>query len=101
MVLLDAVPYGTKGPFAINVWVKVSSLSGSQFEYVFSHNSTVPETSSWGPNQVQPISSLVISDESQKLTSPVSGRALLLWKDPLMMPPALQHCRAAHSIYSG
>ena len=53
MVLLDAVPYGTKGPFAINVWVKVTSLSGSQFEYVFSHNSTVPETSSWGPNQVQ------------------------------------------------
>ena len=53
MVLLDAVPYGTKGPFAINVWVKVASLSGSQFEYVFSHNSTVPETSSWGPNQVQ------------------------------------------------
>ena len=53
MVLLDAVPYGTKGPVAINVWVKVASLSGSQFEYVFSHNSTVPETSSWGPNQVR------------------------------------------------
>ena len=54
MVLLQSVPYGTAGPFAINVWVKVANLAGSQFEYVFSHNSTVPDTTSWGPNQVWP-----------------------------------------------
>lgn len=54
MVVLDTVPYGTTGAFAVNVWVKVNSLSGSQFEYIFSHNSTVPSSSSWGPNQVRP-----------------------------------------------
>ena len=75
MVLLDAVPYGTKGPFAINVWVKVTSLSGSQFEYVFSHNSTVPETSSWGPNQVQ---CTFQGLEPQVLTLSVLGRLILL-----------------------
>ncbi len=53
MVVLQPVPYGTAGPFALNVWVKVGSLAGSQFEYVFSQNSTVPDTSSWGPSQVR------------------------------------------------
>ena len=52
MVVLDSVPYGTAGPFAINVWVKVTSLNGEQFEYVFSHNATTPNPSSWGPSQV-------------------------------------------------
>lgn len=52
MVVLDPVPYGTAGPFAINVWVKVTSLNGEQFEYVFSHNATTPNPSSWGPSQV-------------------------------------------------
>ena len=52
MVVLQPVPYGTAGPFAINVWVKVASVAGSLFEYVFSHNSTTPDTTTWGPNQV-------------------------------------------------
>ena len=54
MVVLEPVPYGTTGPFAINVWAKVGSLAGSQFEYVLSQNSTIPDTSSWGPSQVRP-----------------------------------------------
>ena len=54
MVVLEPVPYGTAGPFAINVWAKVGSLAGSQFEYVLSQNSTIPDTSSWGPSQVRP-----------------------------------------------
>ena len=37
---LPAVQYGRQGPWAINLWFKPSNESGSQFQYLFSHNST-------------------------------------------------------------
>jgi hypothetical protein len=38
--LLPAVPYGEKGPFAINFWAKFGDLSGPGLAYLYSHNST-------------------------------------------------------------
>lgn len=37
---LPAVPYGTQGPWAINLWFKPSSEYGVSFQYLYSHNST-------------------------------------------------------------
>ena len=39
-VQLPAVPYGTRGPWAINLWFKPSSEYGTSFQYLYSHNST-------------------------------------------------------------
>lgn len=52
MVVLNPVAYGTKGPFAINIWIKVDDMEGSLFEYVYSHNSTSLTATTWGPDQV-------------------------------------------------
>lgn len=51
-VVLDNVEYGITGAFAINIWIKVDSLNGNVFEYIYSHNSTHADATSWGPNQV-------------------------------------------------
>jgi hypothetical protein len=51
-VELDNVPYGANGSWAINLWMRAQSLQGDLFEYVYSHNSTAPDPSGWGPNQV-------------------------------------------------
>ena len=53
MVELDDVRYGTRGPFAVNLWMRAQSLNGALFEYLYSHNSTAPDPSGWGPNQVR------------------------------------------------
>ncbi|DBA77316.1 TPA: hypothetical protein ACH3X2_000838 [Trebouxia sp. C0005] len=37
---LPAVPYGTQGPWTINLWFKPSSEYGGSFQYLYSHNST-------------------------------------------------------------
>ncbi|KAL0054773.1 hypothetical protein WJX82_002178 [Trebouxia sp. C0006] len=39
-VELPAAPYGTQGPWAINLWFKPSSEYGTSFQYLYSHNST-------------------------------------------------------------
>lgn len=85
MVVLDPVPYGTAGPFAINVWIKVTSLHGEQFEYVFSHNATTPNPSSWGPSQVHHL--VDPSIKCHQLT-------LLLGKDHIF------RCNAMHAMQS-
>ena len=53
MVELDGVRYGSRGPFAINLWMRAQSLNGALFEYLYSHNSTATDPSGWGPNQVR------------------------------------------------
>ena len=57
-VALPAVPYGRKGPWAINLWFKPSNESSQEdtgFQMLYSHNSTqlVNRTAShFAPNQV-------------------------------------------------
>ena len=51
MVELDDVRYGTRGPFAINLWMRAQSLNGALFEYLYSHNSTATDTSAGGPTR--------------------------------------------------
>ena len=52
MVELDDVPYGANGSWGINLWMRVQSVDGNLFEYVYSHNSSALDPSGWGPNQV-------------------------------------------------
>eukprot|EP01025_Chloroclados_australasicus_P055058 TRINITY_DN6593_c1_g1_i3.p1 TRINITY_DN6593_c1_g1~~TRINITY_DN6593_c1_g1_i3.p1 ORF type:complete len:1003 (+),score=63.74 TRINITY_DN6593_c1_g1_i3:441-3449(+) len=42
-LLLDSVPYAEKGPFAINVWMKVGNMSGDAYQYIFSQVDDVEE----------------------------------------------------------
>ncbi|KXZ41621.1 hypothetical protein GPECTOR_357g124 [Gonium pectorale] len=57
-VLLDPVPYGGRGPLAVNLWVRTSrgdlapGGDGSMFQYILSHMAEGP-FSSFGPNQIQ------------------------------------------------
>lgn len=50
--VLDTVPYGRQGPFAINLWFKVDDIFGDSYAYLYSHESSSP--SDFGPNQVGP-----------------------------------------------
>ena len=52
LVVLDSVAYGEQGPWAVNTWFKVSSVTGSSYEYLYSHASTSQDPSEFGPNQV-------------------------------------------------
>ena len=64
LVQLDSVPYGTKGDFSINLWMKQKPrklmqgddpLSVQKFEYIFSHSTTNQESEAffpWGPSQI-------------------------------------------------
>eukprot|EP00884_Botryococcus_braunii_P015271 jgi/Botrbrau1/2427/Bobra.0395s0049.1 len=56
-VVLDDVPYGTRGPFAINLWMRAGNITGDQLQYLYSHNSSATDgdvnSLAWGPNQVQ------------------------------------------------
>ncbi len=59
VVLLDAVPYGRRGPWAVSLWVKFGDLWGLDLGYVYSHwNLTAAAalatdpTAGWFPNQV-------------------------------------------------
>ena len=53
-VLLDSVPYGQQGPWAVNIWMRAGNLSGSGFQYILDHGSSVAagDVDYWGPNQV-------------------------------------------------
>ena len=41
-VLLDPVPYGKNGSWAITVWIKPGGLVGGGYEYLFSPNQSDP-----------------------------------------------------------
>lgn len=52
-VMLDNVPYGLRGPFAVSLWVRRwpdSNVSGDAFQYLFSH-SGIASASAFSPNQ--------------------------------------------------
>ena len=51
-VILDYVPYGAAGPFAITLWAKPGGLFGSNYEYLYSHNQSNPTLHTEQPNQV-------------------------------------------------
>ena len=40
--MLDDVPYGGGGPWALTLWARPGSLYGPAFEYLFSHNQSAP-----------------------------------------------------------
>ena len=63
-VALDTVPYGAQGPFAVNIWFKVTSVVGSDFEYIYSHASNGQDAVGFGPNQV----GWLLNDSRQWLT---------------------------------
>lgn len=53
-IILDSVPYGTDGSFAINLWMRRqpdSAFSGKVFQYLYSHTSG-DAASPMSPNQV-------------------------------------------------
>ncbi|GMH45693.1 hypothetical protein BSKO_13656 [Bryopsis sp. KO-2023] len=52
-IVLDNVPYGEKGSFAINMWFRPTNLTGNAFQYIFSHSGVVPTLDAWQSNQVQ------------------------------------------------
>ncbi|KAK9823790.1 hypothetical protein WJX72_005525 [[Myrmecia] bisecta] len=52
-VVLDSVPYGRQGPWAINIWMRSTSAVGEAFQYIYSHNSTTSAATSWDANQVR------------------------------------------------
>lgn len=51
-VQLRNVKYGRSGAFAINMWIKPTSLQGTYFSYVYSHNTSAPAGDLDPPNQV-------------------------------------------------
>ena len=52
-VLLDDVPYGSNGSFAINVWVQPVDLTGNNHQYIFSHGLVdTAYDDHWQANQV-------------------------------------------------
>lgn len=60
MALLSSVPYGTSGPFALNIWVKLGDQWGPDLGYVYSHWSSTgaaaflaDPSATWFPNQVK------------------------------------------------
>ena len=61
-IILDSVPYGTDGSFAINLWMRRqpdSEFNGKVFQYLYSHTSG-DAASPMSPNQVcQPPGHLV------------------------------------------
>ena len=53
LVLLDPVPYGQQGPWAISLWFKVTDISGTSLQYLLAHAaSNNYAEDSLDPNQV-------------------------------------------------
>ena len=53
LVLLDPVPYGQQGPWAVNMWFKATDISGTSLQYLYAHAaSNNYAADSFYPNQV-------------------------------------------------
>ena len=50
-VVLDSVPYATSGAWAVNLWMKVGSVYGDNFQYLFSHAEDKFYSTGWESNQ--------------------------------------------------
>ncbi|GAB4817823.1 hypothetical protein N2152v2_004869 [Parachlorella kessleri] len=74
-VVLDNVPYGLDGSFAISLWMRRlpdSNFSGDAFQYIYSH-SGIATAAAYSPNQVQ----LYIADKDH----PAYGLVRAIVKD--------------------
>jgi hypothetical protein len=58
-VVLDPAPYGSRGPWAINIWARVDNTSGGVIQFIYSHDSSASATVDghgtveWDANQVK------------------------------------------------
>lgn len=50
-IVLDSVPYGASGAWAVNLWFKPGPLYGDNFQYLFSHAQDKFYKTGWESNQ--------------------------------------------------
>ena len=50
-IVLDSVPYGASGAWAVNLWFKPGPLYGDNFQYLFSHAQDKFYATGWESNQ--------------------------------------------------
>jgi hypothetical protein len=54
-LLFEPMQYAANGSFSVNFWMRSTDPTGSQVQYLFSHQSAAADNSTpdaWGPNQV-------------------------------------------------
>jgi hypothetical protein len=52
-IVLESVPYGKSGAWAINIWIKPGSVYGNNFQYIFSHAANKMYQTGWESNQAR------------------------------------------------